>query len=358
VAALSSCVRDLLAPAGAGHTGPAATYHNGMFTYEDTVHHIRSSNGSSRGNTAAALCPRYYRTSQWLADKGGTPDNALLGFGVHSLELLLQQEAAGSLAWTLQQLQPYMAAQQARQPGSSVATGVNKRFPCIQWPMLYGSLNGSTSVSTAASSGCRPCQCGAPTCHLCTPPPPVTLQQLRLVLEVVCLTCKGYAAPALQAPALLALLLQRAAPGVRAAFLNSADGTRLLVALQQMVNAEPPTPALSSNWWTMDNQDGAVTAVDGVSTGRTWGIMPGARAGYTLAWSFLEVDHPAAASAAAGAAAEWPPPPAQSKAGAQAAAASHAAEVPGAPAGRLVAPAAVAGGAVLTVPGWYWAGEW
>jgi hypothetical protein len=213
----------------------------------------RSSGSSSDGNRAAALCPRYHQGAAWPVLEA--PDAHHLG-GLpfaHCLELLLVREALGYLPGAMQQLKPFRAEQCSSSSRSSCSTttttassgsGSNAREGgeftrlILQWPVNLQVLKaGSSSSSSSSGSGSLACQCRMPTCHLCTPPPPVTLQQLRLVLEVVCLSCQEISPQALQAPLLLALLLQRASPELRAAFLNSEDGTRLLVALQ--LAAEP-----------------------------------------------------------------------------------------------------------------------
>jgi hypothetical protein len=261
-------------------------------------------------------------------------DLSTMFFG-NCLELLLLQETQGSLPWALQQLQPYRTGQP---PDSSKHTAVDDDFLGLQWPLVPGHVSStSTSTSTSStstsrsttqsgsssfsagtsnsrSSGEQACQCHAPTCHLCTPPPPVTLQQLRLVLEVVCLTCQETSAEAVQAPLLLALLVQRASPEVRASFLDSADGTRLLVALQQMGATEHGCPSQHAYKWCFHNRWGALTVppVPGSWDDEPWLLQTKARAVSTLSWCFLELNPGAMAPAApAPAPAPAAPPPPQ-----------------------------------------------
>jgi hypothetical protein len=163
--------------------------------------------------------------------------------GAYSLDVLLLREVLGVQAWALQQLTPFAVA--GSQAGST--RPASSTSPGVQWPLLStmagsssssssgGSSSSSTTTTTSSSSSSGTvCSCNTPTCYLSAPPPLVTLQQLRLVLEVVCLTCTKTTSAASRAPLLLALLLQRASGDARAAFLNSADGVRLLVALQHM----------------------------------------------------------------------------------------------------------------------------
>jgi hypothetical protein len=177
----------------------------------------------------------------------------------------------------------------------------------MQWP-LWGLCNSSTTSSSssdpnAASSSSRSssgvCACRARTCHLCTAPPPVTLQQLRLLLEVVCLTCTDTTPHALQAPLLLALLLQRASPAVRAAFLNAADGDRLLIALQQTVTHMGGSDLDGAPSWSCGNHDGALSML--ALSDKAWLLPTSARAAHTLAWCFCTLNAPAPAAAATGA---------------------------------------------------------
>jgi hypothetical protein len=176
------------------------------------------------------------------------------------------------------------------------------------------------------------------------------------VLEVVCLTCQETTLQTAHAPVLLALLLQRAAPGVRAAFLNSADGTRLLVALQQMGGQEASGATNCQNNWVLDNFHGALSLPPVPGAAHSWTVRMIAMAASTLAWCFLEA-HPDAAAAATA------PPPAQAAAGAAtgtAAAADEVVDAGAGAAGLVVMPPALAHGSVLTVRGVSWgiASEW
>jgi hypothetical protein len=158
-------------------------------------------------------------------------------------------------------------------------------------------------------------------------------------MEVVCLTCSDTTPQALQAPLLLSLLLQRASPGVRAAYLNSEDGTRLLVALQLGMPLSGSSPHMTpgTSTWSFYNRAGALSLYDIAADAPAlpWQFPPATRAAFILAWCFLEVDPDAA--------------------GAAAAAIQHAA-VDGATV-QATTPAAVADGSVLCVAGWCWAGE-
>jgi hypothetical protein len=205
------------------------------------------------------------------------------------LELLLMQESLGPLPWALQQLAPFRAAQQ--EGGSSATSTVAGLY--IQWPMLMGTLGSSSD---------RTCSCGGHTCHLCTPPPPVTLQQLRLVLEVVCLTCQDPHTPqGQQAQLLLVLLLRRAAPGMRASFFNSADGTRLLVALQQAEVHEPIREIVLNSWCrTMLYGALSLPLKSGGVDHRAYIDAPLSQAVHTLAWCFLDAGCPGNTAAAVG----------------------------------------------------------
>jgi hypothetical protein len=172
------------------------------------------------------------------------------------------------------------------------------------------------------------------------------------VLEVVCLTCRQCSPEAQQAPVLLALLLQRAAPELRAAFLNSEDGTRLLVALQQMGDAPEGTlESFTQNTkttWRLYRHEGALSMLavlngDGVPY---WRATARTRATCILAWCYCEVD--AGSSQAAAAA---PPTPAA------AAAVPGAGAATGAGTASLLTPAAVAHGSVVGVTSFSWARE-
>jgi hypothetical protein len=215
------------------------------------------------------------------------------------LQLLLQRELLGAQPCAQQQLRPFLAAQQGAsssrsRSSNSAAEAVDGCYVMgVQWPLLPG------LVCSSSSTGCR---CLSPTCHLCTPPPPVTLQQLQLVLEVVCLTRTECTQQALQAPLLLALLLQRASPGVRAEFLNSADGVRLLVAMQHAPDQtydELVELAVSSIWCMYPY--GCAVSKGGVplkSNPNRWLLPAVSQAVSTLAWCFLQLDPGAGASAA------------------------------------------------------------
>jgi hypothetical protein len=180
------------------------------------------------------------------------------GAGSSSLDVLLLREGLGVLPWALQQLTPYARARQARASSKAPA---DEMPLAIQWPLLN---TVAASSSSSSSSGSAVCPCGAPSCYLCTPPPPVTLQQLRLVLEVVCLTCTDTTSAAMRAPLLLALLLQRAGADVRAAFLGSADGDRLLVALQRSSTSQPSN---EKELWCWANTSGALSGLDALAGG-------------------------------------------------------------------------------------------
>jgi hypothetical protein len=207
----------------------------------------------------------------------------------------------GSQPWWWQQLEPYTAAWQASRSESSSNESAAEEgiLAGVPWPLLLSCMGDntttmSTTTSSSSSSSRRAtCQCQSPTCYLCTPPPPVTLQQLRLALEVVCLTCRESTDEALHAPALLALLLQRADAALRAAFLNSADGVRLLVALQQasdhVVDAR--------DTWCFLQHHGAVLLPDAAV--KLVPVPPVTQAALTLAWCFMEAVPGATTAAAA-----------------------------------------------------------
>jgi hypothetical protein len=301
---------------------------------------IRAGGSTSRttSNKAAELCPSYHAGAAWrVATREGTQGGSFsTRWGRACLQHLLLREAAGSHPWVLQQLRSHRAAQKAATSSSSALEGLNP-FLGIQWPLVWGSYSRRTNaITTSSSRGCQ-CRDSSPTCYLCTPPPPVTLQQLRLVLEMVCLTCRECSPEALQAPLLLALLLQRASPDLRAAFLNSADGVRLLAALQQTAHMCDPPPAgrTKVSSWCMYDHKGTLSGE--LSEAQVpWKVLPPAasRAVFTLSWCFLEPDTgpgtplPASTSAAGGGV----------KAGGEAAA-------------TLVTPEAVAHGAVLLCVG-------
>jgi hypothetical protein len=247
-----------------------------------------SSGSSSSTSRAAQLCPSYHAQMLWRAAVGKP-----LGRLTHRpwdscLEVLVLREMLGSQPWALQQLQPYSEARPTNSSSteSSAAAAENGLVVGVQWPLLAT----STSSSSNSSSSRAACQCRSLTCYLCTPPSPVTLQQLRLVLEVVCLTCAEFSDKALQAPVLLALLLQRASPGVRAAFLNSADGVRLLVALQQSAEQTLPegTPLTCSSGWCMYDHAGALST-RGVPEARPLLLHAVSRTVYSLAWCYMEL---------------------------------------------------------------------
>jgi hypothetical protein len=328
-----------------------------------------TSSSRSNKNLAATLCPNYHKGVVWPALAGPTKDDVLVRAGTHCLEVLLLREAQGSLPWALQQLAPFRAAQQA---GSTSET--KHKWPVlVQWPMTLHQLDGSnsnstntatntpTNISSSSSSRGRQCQCDQPACHLCTPPPPVTLQQLRLVLEVVCLTCQDSttqkretASQAQQAPLLLALLLQRASPTVRAAFLNSADGARLLVALQQMAATAQANVLLTlvgtNLAWRFYNNAGALSLAAGLSGGEGVSyreLQQLTQALCSLAWCFFELD-PVAAAAGLPHAAAAPSP---------AVAEPAATGSPGAALGPFLTDAAVAHGCVLAPTTWNFEGE-
>jgi hypothetical protein len=232
-----------------------------------------------------------------------------LRFGSACLDVLLLLETQGLMPWALQQLQPYRAAgplSSSSSSNNSNSTDVAGNGGALQWPLLpsEGDVSSGSHSSSSGGSGGSACNCHALTCYLCTPPPPVTLQQLCLVLEVVCLHCQESTPQALQAPLLLALLLQRASPGVRASFLNSADGDRLLVALQHMA-CEDQTPPLISTSWSFFHSSGALSLAGALA-----GTDPHAqvkcgltRAIHVMAWCFLDADMDGAAATAATAAA-------------------------------------------------------
>jgi hypothetical protein len=280
--------------------------------------------------------------------------------GMFCLEVLLLREVQGGLPWALQQLQPHAAA--AKQASSTSRTRLD--FPIsFQWPLLGPFSSSSSSSSTDRRSGSQGCVCKgqAATCYLCTSPPPVTLQQLRLVLEVVCLTCQENTQPALQAPVLLALLLQRAAPGVRAAFLNSADGTRLLVALQQMGTKMEPGLLDPQQTWSFNDHSGALTGLTEMlgQTGPPWLVFAMARAGCILAWSLLQIEPGAApdSTAAAAAAAASAAAPAAATSGGAAVAGGGARARPQANTAAWVTRESVANGGVLVLKSCIWSGE-
>jgi hypothetical protein len=275
----------------------------------------------------------------WSAEAKGLCE----GWGGHCLELLLLREGLGHMPWALQQLKPFRAAQDASS-STTPARGADVIPIVVQWPMTQHLLNRDSSSSGGGGDGGGgggACTCGSLACHLCTPPPPVTLQQLRMLLEVVCLSHSEGTPQAGQAPVLLALLLQRADPGVRAAFLNSEDGTRLLAALQLAVPASSQGQAKAA--WSFYNRVGALSLCDISREFKAlpWQFPAASRVVFTLAWCLFEVDPDTAAVTAA--------------------AMKHAA-AGGVPAAVLApaakcGPAAVADGSVLCVSGWCWAGE-
>jgi hypothetical protein len=175
--------------------------------------------------------------------------------------------------------------------------GLLEWFIPVQWP-LTPDLQSSGSSSSSSS---RKCQCRSATCHVCTPPLPVTQQQLRLVLEVVCLTWQECSAQAAQAQVLMALLLQRASPDIRAEFLNSADGVRLLVALQQLTGLPEVHEGADSALYLYRCSRSLSLPSEAGSTGTFWGMVYSGRAACCLAWSFLQAEPGAAAAAAAAA---------------------------------------------------------
>jgi hypothetical protein len=246
------------------------------------------------------LCPSYHARAAWrLAAGAGFAELGTVHVG-SCLCVLLLWEVLGSQPWALQQLAPHLAAQRAGKFSAAAAHGL---MVGVQWPLLRAFMGSVSNDSGSGSgTGCR-CNCCASTCHLCTPPPPVTLQQLRLVLEVVCLTCRESSQHALQAPVLLALLLQRASPGVRATFLNSADGVRLLVALQQAPEQthQELTQLSAVNTWCFYNQAGALSARTAAAQSSVQRLLPPAitRAALALAWCFLEAVPGASAATAA-----------------------------------------------------------
>jgi hypothetical protein len=264
------------------------------------------SSSSSSSSSAAVLCPTYLTSCPVFH---GAVE--AISCGSSCLEVLLLNETLGPLPWALQQLAPFRAAQQ--EGGSTPASGLKGLW--VQWPMLprpmgpisYGSGDSSGSTATQGSSssnsgGGSQCQCCRPTCHLCAPPPPVTLQELRLLLEVVCLTCHDTTQQAQQAPLLLALLLQRASPGLRAEFLNSADGTRLLAALQQATGNTGTAQSHMSTAWCMFNHHGALSLPSLLgNVTQVYAMLAGqSRALWTLGWCFFEADVSLTAAAAAG----------------------------------------------------------
>jgi hypothetical protein len=265
---------------------------------------LAAHNSSSSSSKAAELCPSYHTGLAWRIAaredmQGGRPRSR---HGSACLQHLLLREAAGSHPWVLQQLAPHKAAQEAASSRSSSSSSSSNAAPGmelflgVQWPLLC-----NVESSWAAPSSSCGCSCRSLTCYLCTPPPPVTLQQLRLVLEVVCLTCTETSREALQAPLLLALLLQRASPGVRAEFLNSADGTRLLVALQQApLQTEQELRRLTTtDTWCFHVLAGALSGYPDSDRFRQRPVLPPTitKSMLSLTWCFLELDPGAGAAA-------------------------------------------------------------
>jgi hypothetical protein len=165
------------------------------------------------------------------------------------------------------------------------------------------------------------------------------------VLEVVCLTCADRTREPLQAPLLLALLLQRADPALRTAFLNSADGVRLLVALQQTSQQMDAITAgrTTANSWCIYDYSGAMSGHYHSSSQPKWHALAPAvtRAIFTLAWCFLDPEPGAGAATAA------------------AAAAGSSAKGGGGQPAALVTEEAVASGSVLLCAAKdNWEGEW
>jgi hypothetical protein len=167
------------------------------------------------------------------------------------------------------------------------------------------------------------------------------------VLEVVCLTCQDSISAAMRAPLLLALLLQRASPGVRTTFLNSADGDRLLLALQQLAACKDEG-GRGQIIWFWNNHYGALSILDALVSRNVMPYLASSpsRAAHTLAWCFLELNTTPAAAGGAAAAAAATPPSATTSAAVAAAAAAH------------VTPAAVAKGSVLGHRASSWGGEY
>jgi hypothetical protein len=239
----------------------------------------------------------------------------------------------------MQHLRPFGQTQQAgssSSSSSSIAPGETEQLLGVQWPLLWGMHSSKAARNSSSTCGCS---CRSLTCYVCTPPPRVTLQQLQLVLEVVCLTCTECSQEALRSPLLLALLLQRASPGVRAEFLNSADGTRLLVALQQALH-QPAVAPTQQTTWSFCAEAGALSSrlpVTDQSLARQ--LAPSViRAIFTLAWCFLDPDPGAGVAAAAAAGG--------TKDGSRRSA-------------TLVTAAAVARGSVLLCEGKsHWEGDW
>jgi hypothetical protein len=142
------------------------------------------------------------------------------------------------------------------------------------------------------------CRCGSYTCHVCNMPLPVDRRHLRLVLELVCLTCQECGPWATQAHFLLTLLLQRAEPEDRAAFLNSADGVRLLVALQQRSATEEDNRGAGATYMYYRHIGALLLPEEGGWQGDTWALPFCGLAACCLAWSFCEARLGAAATAA------------------------------------------------------------
>jgi hypothetical protein len=274
------------------------------------------------------------------------------------VEVLLLQEAAGALPWALQQLHPYAVVHLGQLEDISDSRNARRPSAGVHWPLLpllnpitsSGGGHDSCSTSSCSSKEWFTCRCQATTCYLCSPPAPVTLQRLRLVLEVVCLTATETSEHTRQAQLLLALLLQRAQPQLRAAFLSSADGVRLLVALQQGRGSTGQHPGSLEvpNAWHLDRRFGALSSLGKCQGGGpiiddTMACPAQGMVADTLAWCFLQVDTAAAALAAAAA------PP-------SAAAAGGLYEVT--PAGvPWVTPAAVAEGSLLALHTCEWSGR-
>jgi hypothetical protein len=122
--------------------------------------------------------------------------------------------------------------------------------------------------------------------------PPVTLEQLQLVTRALSATM----GPGLSTASLLqALLLQRAAPGLRAQFLSSPAGSLWLDTLVSAPEKDrrcrgSPGWRCSAHLSVSTAKAELLAAVQGVNQGVQWFVVPAATASLlSLAWAHLEV---------------------------------------------------------------------
>jgi hypothetical protein len=124
--------------------------------------------------------------------------------------------------------------------------------------------------------------------------PPVTLQQLQLTVSAM---AHAESEEAVTGALLLALLLQRADPGLRASFLAGPGGTALLAAAQywgHTIALHPGDPEAFFSLCVPDDKSGICSAsqllalLQGESWAAGWGWLdPGTSLGMLLAWCYL-----------------------------------------------------------------------